>query len=132
MNKVILTGTLVKDPVVKATPNGTKVVCNTIAVKKNHKLDEGETDCNFINFVAWEKNAEYIKQYGHKGDRIELSGVWQVRYYETNTGENKRVDELIVDSVGIYSKREKNGPQEENVTYKDAMKNAIDKNELPF
>ena len=132
MNKVILTGTLVKEPTIKATPSGTKVLCNTIAVKKNHKLDEGETDCNFINFVAWEKNAEYIKQYGHKGDRIELVGSWQVRFYETDRGENKRVDEHIVESVTIYSKREKTEPEEENVTYKDAMKNAIDKNELPF
>lgn len=132
MNKVILTGTLVKDPVIKTTPSGTKVLCNTVAVKKNHKLNEGEADCNFINFVSWDKNAEYINTYGHKGDRIELVGTWQVRFYETDRGENKRVDELIVESVTIYTKREKTEPEEEKTTYKDAVKNAIDKNELPF
>lgn len=128
MNKVELTGNIVKDIDYRKTPDGVAVVSNTIAVRKDYKNDKGEYGTDFINFVAWRGNAEYLRQYAKKGDRAEIVGTWQVRQYQTDKGENKTVNELIVENITVFSKKE----TEEKFTYKDAMKNEINDNDLPF
>ena len=129
MNKVLVTGNLVQQPEVRVTPNGSSVLQNTIAVKRDRKNDKGEYETDFINFVAWNHDADFIKKYANKGDRLELVGRWQVRKYEVKN-ETKTVNELIVESVSVISKKEKE--DEEKVTYADAMKNAFEKDDLPF
>ena len=129
MNKVLVTGNLVQQPEVRLTPNGSSVLQNTIAVKRDRKNDKGEYETDFINFVAWNHDADFIKKYANKGDRLELVGRWQVRKYEVKN-ETKTVNELIVESVSVISKKEKE--DEEKVTYADAMKNAFEKDDLPF
>ena len=88
MNKVILSGNLVKDVDLRKTESGMSVVGNTIAVRRERKNFNGEYDVDFINFVVWDKSAEYLNQYANKGDRIELVGRWQVREYEEKNGNN--------------------------------------------
>ena len=128
MNSVNVTGNLAKDIVLQATPSGTKVVSNTIAVRRNRKNSSGEYDTDFINFVAWDVKAEYLSKYAKKGDKIELTGTWQVRNYETDKGEKKRIDELIVETVNVWNVKEKEEKKEEEKlpTYKEVA------NQLPF
>lgn len=128
MNSVNVTGNLAKDIVLQATPSGTKVVSNTIAVRRNRKNSSGEYDTDFINFVAWDVKAEYLSKYAKKGDKIELTGTWQVRNYETDKGEKRRIDELIVETVNVWNVKEKEEKKEEEKlpTYKEVA------NQLPF
>ena len=128
MNSVNVTGNLAKDIVLQATASGTKVVSNTIAVRRNRKNSSGEYDTDFINFVAWDVKAEYLSKYAKKGDKIELTGTWQVRNYETDKGEKRRIDELIVETVNVWNVKEKEEKKEEEKlpTYKEVA------NQLPF
>ena len=128
MNSVNVTGNLAKDIVLQATSSGTKVVSNTIAVRRNRKNSSGEYDTDFINFVAWDVKAEYLSKYAKKGDKIELTGTWQVRNYETDRGEKRRIDELIVETVNVWNVKEKEEKKEEEKlpTYKEVA------NQLPF
>lgn len=136
MNKVILTGNLVRSPELKQTTSGTSVLTNVIAVKRDVKDDNGEYQTDFIDFTAWGKQAEYVAQYGHKGDRVELCGRWQQRKWQTKNGENRTANECQVEQIAVFSRRQDDGKtpedepheKQENVTFAPLI---ID-GDLPF
>ena len=70
MNKIILSGNLVKEVELRNTPNGTSVIQNTIAVRNDYKNAKGEYDSEFINIVAWKQTADYISKYASKGNKV--------------------------------------------------------------
>ena len=134
MNKVLVTGNLVKDVDLRYTPDGNNAVTsNCIAVKRDRKNENGEYEADFINFVAWTNQAQYLKDYARKGDHLEIVGHWQVRKYEDKNGDLKTINELIVENIALHSSKKEEKP-EEKTTYDDArkiLKNEID-NDLPF
>ena len=83
MNQVTLLGNLVKDHNVKETT--TKVLRNTIAVKREFKKDESD----FINVIAFNKTAELIEKYTQKGSKILICGRIQVSSYDAQDGSKK-------------------------------------------
>lgn len=106
MNKVILTGNLVRDCELKQTQSGKSVVSNAVAVRRDMKDANGEYGTDFIEFVAWGNQAEYISRYGRKGDRVEIVGRWQQRNFSDRNGNNRRVDECIVESISAFSRQD--------------------------
>jgi len=137
MNKVFMTGNLVQDIELKVTKSGTNVVQNTIAVRRNYKNEQGEYDSDFITFVAWKNDADYLKSYAKKGDRLEIVGSWRTRKVENENG-FKVYHELIVEEISVFSNKAKETKEEEEFSYEDAMKNNrptkndIDNADLPF
>ena len=92
MNKVILIGRLTADPELKKTGSDTSVATFTVAINRNQE------DADFINVVAWEKNAENVKKYLTKGNRVAVDGRIQTRSYETD-GTKKYVTEVVANSI---------------------------------
>lgn len=122
MNKVILSGRLVRDIELRNTPSGKEVVANCIAVKRDYKNSNGEYDSDFINIVVWGASATYLKNYAAKGDMVELVGRWQTRTYEDNNGQNRTISECIVESITAFNskpKEEKKKPTLEEIDYGD-------------
>lgn len=106
MNKVILSGNLVRVPELRRTPNGTSVCESTIAVNRERKDANGEYTADFIPFVCWQAQAEYLVRNGHKGDRLELVGRWQQREYTDRDGNRRRVDEVQVENITVFSRQQ--------------------------
>ena len=131
MNKVILSGNLVKDCELRTTDGGTNVVSNSVAVKRDFKNANGEYDVDFINFVAWGSQADFINQYAHKGDKLLITGRWQVRNYQAQDGSNRTVNEVIIESVEILSKPQTE--QKEDKPKKTVVNGVeINEDDLPF
>ena len=78
MNNVSLIGRLTKDVEERRTQNGTPVASFTLAV--NRRKEEDGAD--FIPCIAWDKAAETIAKYAHKGDLFGVTGYIQTRNYE--------------------------------------------------
>ena len=99
MNKVIMTGRLVKDPELKFIQNtGTATTTITLAVDKyNAKTKEREAD--FINVVVWGKQAETLADYTTKGSQIAVSGRIQTRSYEAKDGTKRYVTEVVANEI---------------------------------
>ncbi len=95
LNRVILIGRLAQEPELRYTPNGTAVCNFTIAV--NRKFNREEAD--FINVVAWRGLAENCASYLGKGRLAAVEGRLQVRSYETQEGQKRRVTEVVADDV---------------------------------
>lgn len=100
LNRVILIGRLTRDPELRYTPNGTAVARFTLAI--NRKFNREETD--FIDIVAWRGLAENCANYLGKGRLAAVEGRLQVRSYETQEGQKRRVTEVIADDVRFLDK----------------------------
>jgi len=107
MNKVILSGNLVRDIELRRSQSNEAVTSNAVAVKREFKNASSEYDTDFINFVVWGKQAEYLDLYGKKGDRVELVGRWQTRKYTNKDGADVLVNEVVVESITVFSREPK-------------------------
>lgn len=99
-NRVVLVGRLTRDPELKYTPNGTAVATFSLAI--NRKFNREETD--FIDVVAWRQNAEFCANYGSKGRLTLVEGRIQVRTYETQEGQKRKVTEVVADELRFLDK----------------------------
>lgn len=85
MNKVILMGRLTEDPKLRfAANNGQAIAAFTLAVNNPYKANAAD----FINCIAWGKNAENIAKYVFKGQQLLIEGSWRNEVYEKD-GEKK-------------------------------------------
>lgn len=106
MNKVLLSGNICKDIEIKYTQtNNVAVVSNTIAVRNDYKNANGEYESQFINFVAYKNNAEFISKYAAKGSKILIEGRINTRNYEKDDGTKVYVTEVIVDKFELIGKK---------------------------
>ena len=101
MNAVQIIGRLTSDVELRRTQSGKAVATYSLAVKRPRSKDE--TD--FPNVVTWEKGAEYLSQYGHKGDIVAVSGSLQSRKFTDKNGNNRIAWEIVADSVELLSGR---------------------------
>ena len=98
MNRVVLVGRLTKDPVLRKTANGVSVTSFTLACTRRFK-QEGQPDADFINTVTWNKTADIVSQYTHKGSLVGVEGRIQTRSYDDKDGKRVYVTEVVAYSV---------------------------------
>ena len=131
MNYVFLIGRVTKDVQERRTQNGTPVVSFTLAVDRRKKEDGAD----FIPCIAWDKSAETIARYVHKGDLFGVTGYIQTRSYEKDGRRNYATEVVTTGFQFLERKREmpSDGPSVQNNSdlYND-WGNDIDSSELPF
>lgn len=98
INRVVLVGRLTKDPVLRKTGAGKSVVSFTTACDRKVKTD-GQPTADFINCIAWNKVADLMAQYLHKGSLVGVEGRIQTRSYDDQTGKRVYITEVVADSV---------------------------------
>ncbi len=101
MNSVTMIGRLCADPELRRTNSGTACCSFTMAVKRPRAKDT--TD--FHNFVVWQQGAEYLCQYGHKGDLVGVTGYLTSRNWEDKNGNKRTAVEVTCDSVELLSNK---------------------------
>jgi len=104
INRVVLVGRLTKDPTLRKTQSQTSVVSFTVAC--NRRVGQGqEPQTDFINCVAWNRTAEIVAQYTHKGSLVGVEGRIQSRSYDDAQGKRVYVTEVVCDSVQFLEPR---------------------------
>lgn len=73
LNKVLLTGRLTADPVMKHLPNGTAIAEFRIAAGRKDR-ETGKGDVVFINVAAFGKSADFCAQWLRKGSGVFIEG----------------------------------------------------------
>jgi single-strand DNA-binding protein len=109
MNRVTLVGRLTAKPELRQTQSDIAYAKFTLAVNRQFKKDEAD----FINCVAWKKQAETISQYLDKGSLISLDGRIQTNSYTDKEGKKRVSFDVVVDSVEFLSKKETKEVKEE-------------------
>lgn len=118
LNKTILIGRLVREPEVKETQSGTHVCTFTIACDRMKTKTNPEPGADFISCVAWQQSADYLAQYGHKGDTVAVEGRISTRDYEDKDGKKVYVTEVTASNVQLTPKK---GSQSESDQYLNDM-----------
>ena len=127
MNKVIISGNLVKDIEINKTQNDISVARFIVAVQRKYSNENGEREADFLNCVAWRNQAENLAKYCKKGDKVGVIGTIQTRNYEKD-GEKRFLTEIIADEIEyLYIKPAK----ETEKTASDEF-TPIDDDDLPF
>lgn len=108
LNRVVLIGRLTKEPDLRYTPSGTAVAKLTIAVDRRQVKDR-EKEVDFIDIVAWQKQAENCANYLVKGQLIAVDGRLQIRSYEDNQGIRRKAAEVVAETVKFLSKPNNQG-----------------------
>lgn len=86
MNRVILSGEIGSDIVLKKTTTEQSLCNFSIEVKEKGK--NGQEFKSFFDCTAWGENAEHINQYGFRGQHIAVDGKLQKSSY-TNKDNQK-------------------------------------------
>ena len=131
MNSVCIVGRLTKDVQEHRTQNDTPVISFTLAVDRRNK-DDG---ADFIHCIAWDKAAETIAKYVHKGDMFGVTGYIQTRSYEKDGRRNYATEVVTTSFQFLERKREmqsdSHSGQNKSDSY-DGWANDIDSSEIPF
>ncbi|ARD47596.1 single-stranded DNA-binding protein [Sporosarcina sp. P33] len=105
INRVVLVGRLTKDPELKYTQAGIAVVRFTLAVNRAFSNNQGEREADFINCVAWRKQAENISNYLRKGSLAGVDGRIQTGSFEDQDGKRVYTTEVVADSTQFLEPR---------------------------
>jgi single-strand DNA-binding protein len=103
VNKVILIGTLGKDPELKYTPQGTAVTKFSMATNENFKdkqSGEWKERTDWHNIVCWARTAEVAAEYLKKGGKVYIEGRLTTRSWDDKeTGQKKYMTEVVANDL---------------------------------
>ena len=114
LNKAILMGRLTRDPEMRYTQSNTPVTSFTLAIDRDRKGPNGERQTDFIDCVAWGKQAEFVKSWFAKGMMAIVVGRVQSRNWEDRNGNKRTSIEINANEVLFgESKKDKTAPNPE-------------------
>jgi single-strand DNA-binding protein len=124
LNKVMLIGNCVKDPVIKQLTSGDPLCSFSIATNRYWKTDSGEKeDVQFHKIIAWAKLAEICGQLIKKGKKVYVEGRLSARRFKDSTGVDREITEIVLEDMILLDSR----PKEESVETKAAADDAGDR-----
>lgn len=108
VNKVILVGNVGKDPEVKYAPRGVALAKFSLATNERFKDKSGEWQdrTEWHNVIAWQRLAEIVGEYVHKGDKVYIEGKLQTSSWEDrNSGDRKYRTEIVARNIVLLGSR---------------------------
>ncbi|HOP74050.1 MAG TPA: single-stranded DNA-binding protein [Bacillota bacterium] len=133
MNHIVLIGRLTRDPELRYTPNGVAVANFDLAVDRPVPNQQGERETDFIRIVVWQKQAEHCANYLKKGRLVAVEGRLQIRSYETQDGQKRRVAEVVANQVQFLD-RAQDGASSKSTAFSQTGDDleGINLDDLPF
>ena len=110
VNKVILVGSIGKDPESKNMPNGNMVVNFSLATSESWKdktTGQQQEPVEWHRLVCFGKLAEIIAQYVKKGSKLYIEGSLRTRSWEQD-GVKKYATEIVVSEMQLLDGRPDN------------------------
>lgn len=96
MNNCSFIGRITADPEIKSTSSGKKFINFNIAVDRDYKNADGLRKTDFISCIAWDPVASIINRFANKGDKIYISGRYEIDNYTDKDGNNKTFNRILV------------------------------------
>ena len=114
VNKVVAIGNLGQDPDVRFLPSGNPVANFSIAVSESwtdKNTGQKQERTEWIKCVAFNKLAEIIQQYVHKGSKVYVEGKLQTRKWQAQDGTDRYSTEVVINDLQMLDSR--NGGQQQ-------------------
>lgn len=107
LNKVMLIGNVGMEPIVRYIDTGVCVASVRLATSdRAYTMKDGThvpERAEWHNLIYWDKLAETVEKYVHKGDKLYVEGKLQTRSYVDKQGINRQVVEIMVNNMEILS-----------------------------
>lgn len=101
-------GRLTKDVELNTTTSGVNVAKFSIAVNRRFKNENGESEADFFNVVAWRGLGENIHKYCKKGSKVFIAGEVQNRSWDKEDGTKGYVTEIIANECEFLDNKNNN------------------------
>ena len=107
LNRVIIVGNLGRDPELKSTPSGSRVLEISIATSERFRDKDGndQEQTDWHKIVMWNQKAEYVARNTRKGSTLYVEGKLRYRKYTDNNGNERTVTEILADNVTVIGSR---------------------------
>ena len=129
MNKWMGMGRLTRDADIRQTTSGMKIASFTLAVDRRSK--NGGAD--FLSCKAFDKTADFLERYGHKGTKFAVEGHIQTGSYERQDGSKVYTTDIVVDSIEFAeSKNAQSEATQQAPKVDDSFVEVDDWGDLPF
>jgi single-strand DNA-binding protein len=114
VNKVILVGTLGKDPETKTFPNGGSVTQFSIATSENwvdKNTGERKESTEWHRIVLNNRLGEIAQQYLRKGSKVYIEGSLRTRQWTDQNGQTQYTTEIRGDQMQMLDSQRQDGQQ---------------------
>ena len=105
MNRVTLIGRLTAKPELRYTSSNLPYARFSIAVDRNFRNNDGQTEADFINIIVWRKQAENVCNFLDKGRLVGVDGRLQTGSYTDKDGNRRYTTDVVADSVQFLESR---------------------------
>ena len=114
-NKVQLIGNIGNEPKITNLESGNKVARFSMATNEYYRNAQGEKvqSTQWYYVVAWDKKADIIEQYAHKGKEIAIEGKLISRSYTNEIGVKCYVTEIVASEILLLGSKNESVPVNE-------------------
>ena len=119
INRTVLVGRLTKDPEVRYTSSNIAYARFTIAVNRTFATQSGEREADFIQCIAWRRQAENLARFVRKGSLVGVEGRIQTGSYDDKDGIRKYTTDVVCDSVQFLEPKNQQDQQESQYVPRD-------------
>lgn len=112
VNKVILIGNLGNDPEVRYTPNGNAVASISLATSetwRDKQSGELQDRTEWHRIVFFNRLAEIVGEYLHKGSKIYIEGSLRTRKWQDKNNIDRYTTEIIAGEMHMLDSRSSSG-----------------------
>lgn len=152
-NNCIFVGRLTKDLEIKETKqSGIKYIEFSLAIDNGKDKDGNKRDATFPTFRAWDKRAEVMAKYLHKGSLVMVNASYNIEKWQNENGDNRYTHIFNVNNFMFLDNKPKDEREPQVPDYLDktdseivrdvatgqdpfeafGQRVAIDQNDLPF
>ena len=113
LNVVAIMGRLARDPELRQTTTGKSVASFRIACDRGRRDANGQSQADWIDVVAWDRQAEFVCKYFQKGSLIAIDGRLQSRSYQDKNGNNRTSVAVVADNINFAGSKGTSKPVDE-------------------
>ena len=113
-NRVVLIGRLTKDPELRYSNSNIPMLYFSVAVNRTFTDQNGQRQADFINCVAFRKQAENMARFLGRGSQVAVEGRIQTRNYQGKDGNTVYVTEVVAESVQFLESKNSSHSRQNN------------------
>ena len=127
-NVCTFSGRLGNNPEITTLPSGKERVRFTIAVDRNYKKEDGSRPTDWIPVVIW-GSANYVRKVNlGKGDKVVVSGRFEINEYTDNEEKKHSYGALNCTNIELTAHRK----SDKDKATEDALAQNYEEEDLPF
>jgi single-strand DNA-binding protein len=98
LNKVMLIGNVGAEPEIRTVGSGTKIAKVSLATNRtfNDRSGQQQEKTEWHRLTFWERLADLVEQYVHKGDRLYVEGRIEYSQTEDDKGQPRYWTDIVV------------------------------------